>query len=211
MAIETLWYVMDGKLGVDLNNVITSVTQGVSPAQPEYPGPPANLGDRVQGNNGSEWMLVVASATISAFNYCRVGVGFAAENVPIVSSITATNSRYVYGFAQWQPRGGVTVGNANGGVANTGDFFWLLMKANGGMRINLDSSISANQGAKLYIDASTPGWLTTSATIANVFGLGPQVSVVGADNGVPAAMECCAFNYTFPGAIVSVPPVSTTA
>jgi hypothetical protein len=209
MAIETLWYVMDGKLGVDLNNVLTSVTQGVSPAQPEYPGPPANLGDRVQGNNGSEWMYVIASATISAYNYIAINRNFGAQNM---STVLAASGVYVPGFAQFRLPTGVTVGNANGGVANAGDFFWALIKANQGARVNLNTSISCAPGVALYVQGSTPGWLTTSVTtstnIVQVIGVRPVVSVTGADNGAPGAMEVAMFNYPFPGILVSVNPTS---
>ena len=210
MTIETNWYVMDGKLGVDLNSIVTSVTLGVSPAQPEYPGPPAQLGDRVQGNNGSEWMFVRASATISAFNFIKVGISFAAENF-IFSTAASTTADFVYGFAQFRIPASITVGSASGGVANAGDFFWALMKANGGIRANLDTSVSVAPGARLYIDASVPGWITTSITINAPVGLVVQATAVGADNGAPAAMECALFTYPFPTAIVSLPPVSLTA
>lgn len=210
MTITTRFYVMDAKLGVDLNKVITSVTATSSPSQPEYPGVPHNLGDRVQGNNGSEWMFVQASATVSAFNAVQIGVGFKAANWVFVT-VSNTSAQYVYGIAEFQPRGGVTVGNANGGVANAGEFFWALMKANGGVRVNLTSSVSVAPGAKLYNSPSTPGWLTTSATLAQVVGPVVQASVAGADNGVPAAMEIALFTYPFPGAIVSVLAASLTA
>lgn len=210
MTIRTSWYTMDNKIGVDLNRIYSSVTITANPSQPEYPGVPHSLGDRVQGNGGSEWMFVQASATVSAFNAIQIGIGFKATNWAFVS-VSNTSAQYVYGFAQFQPRGGVTVGNATGGVANTGDFFWALIKANGGVRANLTSSVSVAPGAKLYNSNSTPGWLTTSATLAQVVGPVVQASVAGADNGVPAAMEIALFTYPFPGAIVSVLAASLTA
>lgn len=210
MTIETLWYVMDGKLGVDLNNIVSSVTIGASPAQPEYPGPPANLGDRVQGNNGSEWMFVVASATISAYNFIAINKSFGALNC---GTAVAASGIYTFGFAQFKLPTSVTVGSASGGVVNAGDFFWALIKANaGGARANITTSISAQPGVKLYVSGATPGWLTTSVTtstnIVQIVGLQLVTTVVGADNGAPSAGEVAMYTYPFPGILVSVNPTS---
>lgn len=205
MTIETNWYVMDGKLGVDLNSIVTSVTQGVSPAQPEYPGPPAQLGDRVQGNNGSEWMFVIASATISAFNYIAINKNFGALNA---TSAVFASGIYVPGFAQFRIPVSITVGNANGGVANAGDFFWALIKANQNFRMNFTGSVSAQPGIKLYISGATPGWITSSATLGQIVGLELTTTIVGADNGAPSAAEGAMYTYPFLGALVSVPAVS---
>ena len=121
MAIETTWYVMDGKAGANLNAVITSVTVTNNPSQPEYPGLPHQLGDRVQGNNGSEWMFVQASTTVTAFNFVVIDRNYAANNATTANAVSGV---YAFGFAEFQPLGGVTAGNANGGVANAGDCFW---------------------------------------------------------------------------------------
>ena len=211
MAIETSWYVMDGKLGVNLNKVITSVTATNNPSQPEYPGFPHNLGDRVQGNNGSEWMLVRASATVSAFNTIQIGIGFGATNCVIASSSASATSQYVYGVAQFQLYASASVGAAVGGVANAQDLFWALMKANGGARLNLVTSISAGPGVKLYPSLATPGHITTTATLNQFIGIVPQASASAVDTGPPGALECALFTYPFPGTLVSVLAVSLTA
>lgn len=211
MAITTNWYVMDNKLGVNLNRVVSSVTITANPSQPEYPGVPFALGERVQGNNGSEWMFVQASTTVSAFNVVQIGIGFKAENI-VIASANSASGIFTYGIAEFQIRGSVTVGNANGGVCNAGDFFWALIKANGGVRVNLASSVSVAANTRLYVQTSgTPGWVTTSATLNRAIGLVVQASASGADNGVPGAMECALFTYLFPGTLVSVPAVSLTA
>lgn len=207
MAINVNWYVMDGKLGVNLNKVITSVTVTSNPSQPEYPGIPHNLGDRVQGNNGSEWMFVRASVTVTAFNMVQIGRGFMAENVR-VSAATSATALFTYGVAQFQLYGSASVGAAVGGVANTGDFFWALMKANGGVRVNLVTSISAAPGNKIYLASAFPGMLTTSASLAQVVGVAVQASASAVDTGPPGALECAFYTYPFIGTLVSVPAVS---
>lgn len=207
MAITTNWYVMDNKAGVNLNKVVTSVTITSNPSQPEYPGVPHNLGDRVQGNNGSEWMFVQASVTVTAFNLCKVGRGFMVNNLSASAATSATYG-FVYGVAQFQLVGSASVGAAVGGVANAGDFFWLLMKANGGVRFNLVSSVSAASTSKFYLSEGNPGQVTTSATLNLAVGIVAQASASGADNGVPGALEGAFFTYPFPGTLVSLQAVS---
>lgn len=163
MAVRTNWYTMDNKLGVNLNRVITSVTTGANPTQPEYPGIPHNLGDRVQGNGGSEWVFVQASATISTYACIAIGVGSKAENITI-SHVTATAVGYMYGFAQFNTVAGASVGAAAGGVANTGDFFWALVKANDGIKVRLATASPSGGASELFVAASSVGTLLTAGS-----------------------------------------------
>lgn len=213
MTINTSWYTMDNKLGVNLNTVITSVTITANPTQPEYPGVSHNLGDRVQGNDGSEWMLVVASATVSAFNMVAIGNLNAATNV---TTALMASGLYVMGVAQFQTRNGVTSGNASGGVANTGDFFWALIKANSGARFNITASATITPGAALYVSGSTPGYITASAGTSASPGGGRinglmyvgTVSIDASSSTAPTAIECAMFGYMLPAVLVSAEAVS---
>lgn len=148
MAIITQWYTVDNKEGVDLNNVQpVNVT-----TNPEYPGPSAKLGDRVQGNAGSEWVFVQASVTVTRYNaVCIDGTSFRAFNM--TSALVASNV-YSYGIAEFQTT------QANGAGAN-GDYFWALLKANGGVAVNI--SPSAGRGVNLFISA-VDGAFTSSVT-----------------------------------------------
>lgn len=146
MAVKTSWYTMDNKLGVDLNYPQTSITITTDPA---YPAPTNKLGDRVQGENESEWMFVMASATISQYNCIAIDKNFKATNI---TSALVVSNLYTYGFAQFK----VT-------QANTGDYFWALLKANAGVGINV--SPSAQASAMLYLSFSgTAGAFTSSVT-----------------------------------------------
>lgn len=203
MAIVTNWFATDDKPGVDLNNVQTSVDVNTAP---ETPLPRFALGDRVQGQFGSEWCFVVASATVSAFNMITINRNYGAVNL---TSAQAVSNCYVYGNAQFQPRGGVTTGNANGGVANPGDNFWALMKWAQGARLNITASVSVAFGAKLYISPTIPGFLTTSATLGQMIGVSPVVSASG--GGDVTVVEAACYTYPFLGILISVPPVSLTA
>lgn len=208
MAIETVWYTMDSKAGVNLNAVITSVTVTNNPTQPEYPGLPHNLGDRVQGNNGSEWLFVVASTTVTAFNFVTIDRNYAANNA---TTATAVSGVYAFGIAEFQTVGGVTAGNANGGVANAGDAFWALIKHAQSARVNVTASVSTSPGAKLYVSGSIPGFLTTSTTTSTastlqIVGIACAVSATG--SGDITVQEIVGYSYPYHAALVSAQAAS---
>lgn len=211
MAINTSWYTMDNKVGVDLNNVVTSVDSTSAP-NPDVPAPPHNLGDRVQGNDGSEWLFVRASATVSAFNVVAINRDFRAINM--TTALMASNL-YHPGIAEFQTRGGVTSGNANGGVANTDDFFWAMVKCAMNARVNCTVSATVALGAALYISGSTPGYVTASAGTSAAPGGGRlngmmytgAASIDAAAGTTPTALEIGMFSYILPGVLVSVLPL----
>ena len=209
MAIQTKWFAMDGKEGVDLNNVQTSITTGTNPSPVETPAPRANLGDRVQGNNGSEWMFVIASATVTAFNMLCINRNFGAVNIT-----TALQASGVYTFGFFQCQGLVsTDGSLNN--AQPGDYFWALMKCAQGGRVNINASISVGPGAKLYVSGDTPGFVTTSTTTSNTSTLqivGPFV-VASATNGASLSQaftigEVGMYTYPYPTVLVSAQAAS---
>lgn len=199
MTVNTSWYVMGNKLGVNLNKVVASVTITANPAQPEYPGVPHNLGDMVQGNDGSEWMFVQASTTVTTYNVVGIDKNLKANNMTI-SFATNTLAAHSYGVAQMKPYGGVSVGAANGGVINPGEFFWALMKANAGARINLAAALSVDGPSALYI--GTAGVLASSGSCRM-----NGVEAVGSVGG-SAAAEVVFFSYMMPAFIVSASAVS---
>lgn len=193
MAVLTKWFTMDGKEGVDLNNVQSSVDVVTAP---EVPATRANLGDRVQGNNGSEWMFVRAGVTVSAFNILAIGPAFSAQN--LTGALIVSNA-YSYGIAEFQPQNGVTVGNANGGVANIGDYFWALVKAASGVKINTSGTVAP--GSLLYL-SGTAGQIGATAT--NVAGGGRLngLMFVGSASidGATLSAEFGQFAYIMPAA-----------
>lgn len=209
MAIRTKWFTMDGKEGVDLNNIVTSQSYGSTPTDLAYPQPPMNLGDRVQGNNGSEWMWVVASATVTAFNYLAINKNFGAINIT-----TAVQASNIYTFGIFECQGLVsTDGSLNN--AQPGDCFWALMKVAQGGRVNINASISVAPGSKLYVSGDTPGFLTTSTTVSTAAAL----QIVGiflaasATNGASLSQaftvgEIGMYCYPYPGVLVSAQAAS---
>jgi hypothetical protein len=212
MAIATNWFTMDNKAGVDLNNPFTSVDSTTNP-NPLVPAAPHNLGDRVQGNNGSEWLFARASATVSAFNVVAVNRNFRFINM--TTALMASNL-YHPAIAEFQPLGGVTTGNANGGVINTDDFLWLMTKCAMNARVNTTVSATVALGAALYISGSVPGFVTASAGTSALPGGGRlngmmftgAVSLDAASATAVVAMEIGMFSYILPGVLVSAGAIS---
>lgn len=169
MTIVTTWYVMDNKLGINLNLVasVGAVSVGSSGDTLAYPSISytPKLGDHVQGNNGSEWVYVKAGTTVTCFNVVAISPGFSAQNL---TAALITSNAYTYGIAEFQPQG-VSVGAAGGGTADTGEFFWALMHANAGIRIS--STGTMVPGADLYISGRA-GIVAGSSSIVSVAGGG---------------------------------------
>ena len=177
MAVVTNWYTMDGKEGVDLNYVQSSVT---ITNDPSVPAPRAKLGDRVQGNLGSEWVFCIASATITANNCIAINNSYAATNI---NSALVVSNVYFYGFAQF-----------NSTVANTGDYFWALLKADSGVGLRASPSIQAN--AFLFLSfGGNSGSFTSSVTSNAIMGVQALASCsVSADGPVEGRV----FTYILP-------------
>lgn len=162
IATITVFYPMDGKEGVNLNLTVANVTATAN--TPEYPAPPMKLGDRVQGNAGTEWLFVQASTTVTCYNLCAIDSGFNANTATIAM---LTSNVYTYGVAEFPPNqlsgAAVSIGAAAGGVCNAGDFFWALMKSNGGAQINA-ATTAITGGTRVFINTSFPGSITTTAS-----------------------------------------------
>jgi hypothetical protein len=162
MTVLASFYTMDNKDGVDLNFIQTSV--GVT-TDPSIPAPRAKLGDRVQGNGGSEWIFVQASATVTAYNVVAIDSNFKAANATI---ILAASQQYVFGIAEFPPNqlgSTVSIGNAAGGVVNTGDFFWAALKIAAGGKVNC--ATTAALGAKLFVNGLHAGSLTSGVSVTS--------------------------------------------
>lgn len=207
MTIRTSWKTMDNKEGVDLNNVQATIDVTVSP---EYPAAPMELGARVQGDNGSEWLYVIASATVTAFNMVAINKDFGAVNI---TTAVQASGIYTFGFVQCQ--GLVSTDGTSLLNAQPGQRFWALMKVAQGARCNINASISVALGAKLYVDGTTPGFLTTSTTSSTTAAL----QIVGlfiaasATNGASVGTaytkgEMGMYTYPYPAVLVSAQAAS---
>jgi hypothetical protein len=135
--IVTKWFPTDNHSGADLSKVeVISVTTA-----PEYPAAPAKLGDMVVGINGSKWIFVKASATVTANNMVAIDCNFSAYNL---SASLAASLKYNVGIAQFSAT-----------LANTGEYFWALLTCAGGAVVNFVTA--AASGTQLYISSQQDG------------------------------------------------------
>jgi len=163
MAINTNWKCTDNKLGANFNKVISVNTdQDEADFTPEYPSTPLALGERAHGDGGSEWIFVQASTTVSQYMAVVIDANFKANN--LTSALIASNV-YAIGLAQFSD---VT-------CANAGEYFWALLKANGGGAA-ANVSPSAGRGVALYI-SSNAGMFTSSATTNRIAGISFVASI----------------------------------
>lgn len=192
MAIRTNWYTMDNKLGVTLYAaplaVVSSVNTSAAP-NPDVPAAPMNIGDRVQGNAGSEWMYVQASATVTANNLIAIDINGKVESLTSTHILSGT---YAYGIATFA----ATQANAN-------DFFFACLKAANGVGINAATTVSVAAGSTLYISATEPGRVS-GAVVASGRLNGINFAVSATGNTKEAVM----FGYIMPQAEIYA---STTA
>lgn len=198
MAIKTFWISEDNRAGIDLNFVQTSV--GVS-IDPSVPAPRAKIGDRVQGDNGSEWLFVQASSTVTAGMVVAIDTNHQARDCSIAM---LSSFQYTFGVANFQPNqlgATVSIGNANGGVCNAGDFFWACMRATGQLGINALSTCA--QGAnRVFINIGTPGCITTTASNSYFLGLG-VVGAALATTTVVTPIECVLAGWLVPVSVTA--------
>lgn len=154
--IKTFWYATDNKEGVNLNTPITSVGDFTSLSQElSIPLVPFALGERVQGQNGSEWIFVQATVTVTAYNLVAIDANFKARNC--TDAIMASNL-YSFGVAEFQ----ASVANGSTG----GDYFWACTMQRGGGLISAAASSSCLRGTLLYLLGTLAGGgqVTTSVS-----------------------------------------------
>ena len=168
MTIITNWYSTDNKEGVNLNQ-----TQTISPtANPDYPAPSFALLERVQGCQGSEWVFVKASTTVTQF--MAVVIDNLGNANDATSALIASNV-YAMGIAEFQTT-----------QANPGDYFWALLKADGGVAVNVSPSVG--RGVPMYIAAATPGAFTSSANTTRINNISLIASIGTSASGPGEAM-----------------------
>lgn len=175
MALVTNFYAVDQRPGVNLNQPQTINTT----TNPEYPAANFAVGDIAQGVDGSQWIFVKASTTVTCFNIVMIDNLFNANNCNFqnTSGSSTFSLSKTLGLAEFQ-----TGGNVTPGVANAGDYFWAQIAGRGGSAVNVLSTAAAN--AQLYISSSSPGSVTTtiasSASNAILYNAAIASSLTGA-------------------------------
>ena len=165
------WICNQNTEGVDLNNPQTINTT----TNPETPAQRLQLGTRVQGNNNSEWVMVLASTTVSQNSLVAIDVNFSAT--PLTTTL-ASSLVYTFGLCQ--------IGTQQATNCQPGDYFWAQLRASGGATINVVGT--AARGAQLYISTSQPGALTSTASGTAVKNIFANTSLVAASLFVDAVM-----------------------
>lgn len=183
MTIVTNWYNTDGKAGVNYNQTLTINTT----SNPEdqvgssfVPQLPFALGTRSEGINGSEWLWVQASATITANNVVAINNAFKAT---VASSTLAASCQYTLGVAEFQVS-----------AAATSDYFWALVKANGGVAVNAVASTST--GSFLFLSAATLGSLTSTVTSNALTGIGMVSASIATSASGPVEVRIMDYMWT---------------
>ena len=171
----------------------TTPVGGVDPTQyyvvsasltPETPAPPFLPGQMVMGNNGSEFVFVQASTSISLGDFLAITTGATAN------SLTSTNV---------QSSLGARIGMASAVIAGSvtyipaGAYFWATLR---GMAQpgNLGTAITAPAGANIQLFTSATAGAVTSVTTSSTLAAGL------------AGIECTSsvtpyFNLTWPRAV----------
>lgn len=192
MTVVFDFFTMDNKEGIDLNNIQTSVNVAVDPS---IPAPRAKLGDNVLGNNGSHWIFVQASATVTCYNVVAIDTNFQAR---VCSTAMMASGIYSFGIAEFSPdQLGITVsvGNNSGGVVQPGDYFWAAMRIAGGGQVNCITTAAA--GARLFI-STTPGVLTSTASTWYFPGIAVPTA---ATTAIVATIEFIQASYLVPASL----------
>jgi hypothetical protein len=173
--ITSKWFATDNTEGSDFTKIQSiSVTTA-----PEYPGPQANIGDIASGNNGSEWLFVQASSTVTANNLVAIDCNFAANNL---TASLAASLKYNVGIAQFSATS-----------AQAGDYFWAMLRSTGGAVVN--NVTAGASGVALYVSSQQPG--SVVSTIA-------ATSTATATGATNALLKNIYINSTLTGATATV-------
>jgi hypothetical protein len=140
------------KEGVDV-----SQTYVISTTAPEYPAAPFSVGEHILGEQGTEWVFVLATAAIAAGATVSIDPSFNATPM----TPTLANNLSEVGFAQ------VAIANgAYGWVATRGSQLTLLSKGivtkNAALRISTSAGILINNATSATYPLITGVVVTTS-------------------------------------------------
>lgn len=136
------------------------------------------LGELAPGDNGSVWMYVQASTTITQYYVVAIDEDFKANHITAAMA-TANHS----------------IGGAQIGV-DGGDYFWALMSGRGGYLAAVDSSCAAD--VALYTSVSNAGRLDDSVTATQCLITGIRIVTTQASTTGTAGTEAI---FTWPQAI----------
>lgn len=181
MAANLSWYTTDPLAGgQQLIDQVISVTTA-----PETPAPFHALGTRLKGNNGSEWIMVKASTTVTAGNVVVIDQNYNANNA---TTTLGTSLRFRMGIAQFnQPGTSQSIQSTLlQATAQPGDFFWAATQGEG-LVVNVSATAAA--ASQLFLSSVVPGSVTTTATSPVVRGLFVNASAGFAGTGSNSTID----------------------
>ncbi len=167
------WYADDPKIGIGLNYTYTTYTSVAQATNVEYPAPPQVLGDTCSGINGSKWIFVQASTSLTAGNVIWISPQFKANNLLANPSLATS-------FGSTQALSCIQVGLAqftNGSPANIqssltqivaqpNDYFWALLEAEAGMQVNVATTSCQRGPVAIYASGAKLGSIVTTADLS---------------------------------------------
>src|SRR5882672_659817 len=154
-------------VGVDPTLYYTNLATAGGSVTPEYPAPPFIVGTRAFGSDGSEFVFVQASTSISLTDFVVVGAGTVAAGTYMANPITnanATSADIALGST------GIILKQSVSFVP-AGAMFWACTK---GQFLPATTSsqygLSTNGGAIILYTTTSPGQLSSAASLATSTG-----------------------------------------
>lgn len=146
----------------------------VSSTVPEVPGPPFRLGDHVFGTEDSEWVFVLAGATIAAGDVCYISSLTTWSTSPVSNTQKALRG---------QPIG------VAGAAATSGQYFWLQRKG-------YNASVNCLTGSVANVLLHTTG---TAGRVDDTASAGNSATIEGIYQQATAAsnVAACVLNNPF--------------
>ena len=183
MAVKTSWYATDTALGINFNttyasvvNVYTSVTstslQDINESMQNIA--PDLLGTVRSGTDGSQWILLKASTTITQFNYVMFDDSYNANS----GTVAGVASGYQLALAEFQNYGPVVTSTVDPG---SNPVFWGMLRGYGAQ---VAMSGSSGTGVALNF-GSAAGRVTICTTNCALYGI-----MLYASGASDAAVEC---------------------
>jgi hypothetical protein len=164
---QPVLYQTQSQVGVDPTLYYTNIATAGGSVIPEYPAPPFIPGTRAFGSDGSEFLFVQASTSISLTDFVVVGPGTPGAGTYMANSITTTNVTSVdialgaTGLVLKQSVSYIPAG-AMFWACTKGEFLPASTSSNSGQ--------STNGGAILLYTSTTPGVLTSVVSVASSTG-----------------------------------------
>lgn len=190
MAVKTSWIALDGNPGINLNYtyqfalpVSSNVTSTGDITLETQLNANDLLGTTHQATDGSQWILLKASTTVTQFNLVAFDDSYNANNMTTALALTGYN----LALCQAQTYAGQIITSCD---PSLNPVFWACVRGTG-LQINVSGSAATGVAVA---NGVTPGTISVSATGTALAGIAIYVSqTTGLAASIP--VEC---NINFP-------------